>query len=77
MLKAKHYEMKKEEFNYLMGKTRQEIKKELGDGFNYFKSERWTYELGRTWIGKKIILSITFKDERASDFTFYKTFGRA
>lgn len=68
--------MKKENFNHLLGKSRNEIKQELGDGFNYFNNEIWTYEVGKTWFGQKIILSITFKNEKASDLNLTKRFGR-
>ncbi|WP_053073309.1 hypothetical protein [Chryseobacterium sp. FH2] len=68
--------MNKENFNHLIGKTRREIKNELGDEFNYFKNPIWTYELGRTWLGKKIILSLTFKDGKVNEVLVFKTFRR-
>lgn len=73
---TKHNIMKKENFNHLIGKNRHEIKKELGDGFNFFMNDTWTYELGRTWIGKRIILSIVFKDGKVTIVDLYKTFSR-
>lgn len=76
IINPKHNIMEKEKFNYLIGKTRNQIKKEIGDGFNYFENEIWTYELGKTWFGRKTILSITFKEEKASTLHLYKTFGR-
>ncbi|MET3036813.1 hypothetical protein ABXT08_11955 [Chryseobacterium sp. NRRL B-14859] len=68
--------MKKENFNHLIGKNRHEIKKELGDGFNFFMDDNWTYELGRTWIGRKIILSIIFKEGKVAVVDLYRTFSR-
>ncbi|MEI7488460.1 MAG: hypothetical protein WCJ72_13835 [Chryseobacterium sp.] len=72
--------MKKENFNHLMGKSRHEIMQELGNGFNYFNSEIWTYEVVKTWFGRKIILSLTFKadfkDEKVSELNLTKRFGR-
>lgn len=68
--------MKKEAFSYLIGKTRHQVKKEFGDGFNYFENEIWTYELAKSWFGRKTILSITFKEQKASVLHIYKTFGR-
>ncbi|AZA54681.1 hypothetical protein [Chryseobacterium sp. G0201] len=68
--------MKKENFNHLLGKSRHEIMQELGDGFNYFNSEIWTYEVGKTWFGQKIILSLIFKDEKVSELNLTKRFGR-
>nr|WP_315027694.1 hypothetical protein [uncultured Chryseobacterium sp.] len=69
--------MKKEDFNHLIGKTRHEVKQELGDGFNFFTDDTWTYPIGRTWIGKKIILSIGFKDGKVNTIDLYKTFSRS
>lgn len=69
--------MKKENFKHLIGKSRHEIKKELGDGCNFFSDDTWTYELERTWIGRKTILSITFKDGKVAGVNLYKTFGRS
>lgn len=69
--------MKKENFNHLIGKSRHEIKKELGDGFNFFSDDTWTYELERTWIGRKTILSIIFKEGKVARVHLYKTFGRS
>lgn len=68
--------MKKENFNHLLGKSRHEIMQELGDCFNYFNSEIWTYEVGKTWFGRKIILSLTFKDDKVSELNLTKRFGR-
>jgi hypothetical protein len=68
--------MKKEKFNHLLGKSRCEVIKEIGDGFNYFTNTVWTYEVGKTWIGKRIILSIKFKDEKASEVSLSTSFRR-
>jgi hypothetical protein len=68
--------MKKENFNHLVGKTRGEVKTELGDGFNYFTNQIWTYEIGKTWIGKRIILSVTFKDGKVSSVEVHNTFRK-
>ncbi|SEW20691.1 hypothetical protein SAMN05421841_1586 [Chryseobacterium wanjuense] len=71
--------MRKENYNHLVGKTRREIVKEIGcpfNGFNYFRSITWTYEVGKTWLGKKIILSLTFKDEKVSEIMLFKSFGK-
>lgn len=69
--------MKKENFNHLLGKSRNEIIKELGDGFNYFNNEIWTYEVGKAWFFRKIILSLIFKDENVSEIKLSKVFGKS
>ncbi|MBK1896276.1 hypothetical protein JHL15_10970 [Chryseobacterium sp. YIM B02567] len=66
----------KEKFKHLLGKTREEIAQEIGDGFNYPENEVWTYEVGRTWIGRRIILSITFKGKKAAEIAFFKSFRK-
>ncbi|SEH31938.1 hypothetical protein [Chryseobacterium culicis] len=66
--------MNKDNFNYLIGKTRHEVKAEMGDGFNFFKDNVWTYQVGETWLGKKVILSVLFVDNHAANITLHKTF---
>jgi hypothetical protein len=68
--------MMREKFKYLLGKTRREIIEEIGDGFNFEKNEVWTYEVGKTWLGRRIILCIKFKGKNASEITFFKSFRR-
>ncbi|WP_228409770.1 hypothetical protein [Chryseobacterium sp. T16E-39] len=68
--------MMREKFKHLLGKTRDEITKEIGDGFNFHDNEVWTYEVGKTWIGRRIILSIKFKGKNASEIAFYKSFRK-
>ncbi|CAI8881012.1 hypothetical protein [Chryseobacterium sp. IT-36CA2] len=66
--------MNKDNFNYLIGKTRHEVKAEMGDGFNFFKHNIWTYHVGQTWLGKKVILSVLFNGNKAVSITLHKTF---
>lgn len=68
--------MKKENFNHLLGKTRNDIKNELGDGFNYFNSDVWTYEVAKNWLGRRTILSLTFKDNAVFGLEISKTFSK-
>ncbi|MFP3590509.1 hypothetical protein [Chryseobacterium sp. SIMBA_038] len=69
--------MKKENFNHLLGKSRNEIIQELGHGFNYFNNEIWTYEVGKALFFRKIILSLTFKNENVSEIKLSKVFGKS
>lgn len=68
--------MKKELFINLIGKTRYEIGQEMGYGLNRFESEVWIYEVGKTWVGKKIFLSIRFEGEEAWELFLYKSFKK-
>ncbi|SFZ97039.1 hypothetical protein SAMN05216324_13511 [Chryseobacterium limigenitum] len=49
-------------YNDLIGKTREEIVKELGDGFNFYPSDLWTYNLKKNWLGRWVLLYIHFED---------------
>lgn len=71
---GKHKDMNKDNFNYLIGKTRHEVKAEMGDGFNFFKDDTWTYQVGKTWLGKKVILSVVFSNNKAVNVNLYTTF---
>ncbi|ASK32642.1 hypothetical protein CEY12_01885 [Chryseobacterium sp. T16E-39] len=68
--------MKKQLFINLIGKTRYEVAQELGYGFNCFDNEIWIYEVGKTWIGRRVILSIKFENDKASELFLYKTFNK-
>jgi len=68
--------MKKENFTHLVGKSRNQIKQEIGDGFNYFNNDIWTYELEKTWFGRRTIFAITFKDGKAFEIDLFKSFNR-
>ena len=47
----------------LLGKTKKEVLAILGDGFNFYPDNVWTYELGKNWLGKKSVLVVSFKDD--------------
>lgn len=59
-----------------LGKTRLEIAQKLGYGNNCFENDTWIYLMGRTWIGRKSILSIVFKDDKVAEIHIKKTFRR-
>ncbi|EJL69605.1 hypothetical protein [Chryseobacterium populi] len=66
----------KKDFSHLLGSTRIVIKHEMGDGFNYFTNDIWTYELGKTWTGRRIILSVTFENGIAAEVKVFKSFRK-
>ncbi|MEY8758909.1 hypothetical protein [Chryseobacterium tongliaoense] len=68
--------MKKKKFTYLLGRTRIEVKDKLGYGLNYFGSDLWTYELGKDWMGKRIFLSVVFKNEEVAEINIIKRFRK-
>ncbi|WP_251040463.1 MULTISPECIES: hypothetical protein [Chryseobacterium] len=68
--------MKKELFINLIGMTRYEVGQEMGYGLNRFEEDVWNYEVGKTWLGKRIILTLTFKDDKASELSLSKSFKK-
>ncbi|AQW92910.1 MULTISPECIES: hypothetical protein [Elizabethkingia] len=50
-------------YHYLLGKCKREVFVELGEGFNYFPDEVWTYDIKNTWWGKKTVLLLRFEIE--------------
>ncbi|MYY27413.1 hypothetical protein [Elizabethkingia anophelis] len=52
-------------YNILIGKNRNEVLKELGEGFNYYPDNYWFYDMKRSWWGRKTGLLLVFgKDGR-------------
>ncbi|MBK1896277.1 hypothetical protein [Chryseobacterium paridis] len=68
--------MRKKLFFSFLGKTRYEVAQKIGYGYNYFDNDVWIYEVGKTWIGRRVILSIKFDSEKASELSIYKRFGK-
>jgi|GEM_PF-599580 len=48
---------------YLLGKSKKDILNELGDEFNFYPNNIWTYTLKKCWYGKKKILFLYFEKE--------------
>ncbi len=57
----------------LIGKTKNEIFKELGDQFNFFPSNTWIYHLHTNWIGIKTYLIISFDNDIVIKYVKRKT----
>ncbi|EJL69604.1 hypothetical protein [Chryseobacterium populi] len=68
--------MKEKKFTYLLGSTRIEVKDKLGYGFNCFTNDLWTYKLGRTWMGRRVILLLIFKNEEVAEIMVVKKFWK-
>ncbi|WP_419868773.1 hypothetical protein [Chryseobacterium sp. CT-SW4] len=49
-------------YEYLIGKTKNEILKELGDEFNFFPDNTWTYSIKTEWWRKNKTLSLFFQN---------------
>lgn len=68
--------IKKRNYTCLLGRGRIEVKDKLGYGFNCFSNDVWNYKLGKTWIGRRIILFIIFKDEKVAEINVIRKFGK-
>lgn len=68
--------MKDYDYQYLIGKNKSEIKELIGDSFNFFPMDTWSYFIKRTWFGKKKILIILFDGETAVKIFFKWTYGK-
>lgn len=52
-------------YNILVGKSKNEVIQELGEGFNYYPDNYWFYDMKKSWWGKKTALLLIFgKDGR-------------
>lgn len=52
-----------EKYKYLIGKTKLEVISILGQEYNFFPSDYWSYELNKTWWGKKVKLYLEFHQD--------------
>ena len=55
--------MIKNDFQHLLGKSKAELLEELGQDFNYYPSEIWTYTLHTNFFGRKILLLLFFEND--------------
>lgn len=62
--------------DYLIGCSKKEIIRLLGDGFNFYHNEVWTYELYKTWWGKKTILVVFFQNDTVYKKSIIKKYGK-
>ncbi|WP_347218910.1 hypothetical protein [Chryseobacterium sp.] len=44
----------------LIGLSKNEVLLRLGEGFNFYQDNRWSYILSRYWHGRKKVLYIDF-----------------
>lgn len=64
-------------YNYLVGKNKREIVSDLGQEFNFFPSNIWTYTLGKSRFYEKTkYLVIYFKEEIATNIEIKKLYGK-
>lgn len=55
--------MNHKQYQFLIGKNRDQIKDELGEEFNYYPAMIWSYLLKKNWLGRKTVLLLYFKND--------------
>ncbi|WP_034706559.1 hypothetical protein [Chryseobacterium luteum] len=68
--------MIKNKLQYLAGKSKEEILAEMGQDFNYYPAEVWTYILHINWLGRKTVLYLFFENDTAKEFIIKKHYGK-
>lgn len=68
--------LKIQDHKSLIGKTKDEVLKELGCECNYRPLNIWTYLLKRNWIGKKQFLILNFENNRVVNIKTQSSFRK-
>ena len=61
-------------YNILIGKSKNEVIQELGEGFNYYPDNYWFYDMKKSWWGKKTTLLLIFGKDRRVETMSIKTY---
>lgn len=62
------------QYQHLKGMEKCKIKERLGQEFNYYAYDIWTYLLKTTWYGRKTFLNIIFKNDVVIDIRIKNEF---
>lgn len=62
--------------DFLVGCSKKDVIRELGDGFNFYHDTVWTYELYRTWWGRRTILVLLFQEDIVFKKSIIKKYGK-
>lgn len=49
-------------YDHLLGKTKAIILQEMGNQYNHYPMDTWTYRIKTNWIGRKKILMLYFEN---------------
>jgi hypothetical protein len=52
-----------DQYKYLIGKNKEEVVSILGQEFNFYPANIWTYEIHKTLWGKEVILYLDFQND--------------
>lgn len=61
-------------YDYLIGKTKKEVINELGDGFNFYPDNEWTYIFRQDFFFRKEILYVFFNNNIVFETKCRKTY---
>jgi hypothetical protein len=64
------------DYNYLVGKSKKEVLQEMGQEFNFWPSDVWTYTLSRIWIIKSKVLFVYFKNDKVLEIKIKNYYGK-
>ncbi|MCS3868660.1 hypothetical protein J3D55_001576 [Chryseobacterium ginsenosidimutans] len=65
----------KKDYSYLIGKNRKEILEEMGEEYNFFPAEVWTYTLKKL-LFKSRVLFLFFKDDKVLNVKIKNCYGK-
>ncbi|MDR2230134.1 MAG: hypothetical protein LBE39_11765 [Flavobacteriaceae bacterium] len=55
--------MSRQNYGALRGMNKKNILNTLGEGFNFYPRDIWTYDIQKTWWGKKTVVLLIFREE--------------
>jgi len=58
-------------YSHLLGKSKKDILSEMGNQYNHYPSNIWTYQLSKNWFGRKKIMVIYFSDDSVEDIVVH------
>ena len=61
---------------HLIGKTKREILLELGEGYNFFPDNKWSYFQRKDIWYRNVFLMLIFKDNITLDSKIIKTYKK-
>lgn len=68
--------MKKYEFDYLLNQDKEQVVKLLGQEFNFYPSNVWTYALETGSFWRKTVMFIFFENEIVFKIEIKKMYGK-
>ncbi|SEW26451.1 hypothetical protein SAMN05421841_1915 [Chryseobacterium wanjuense] len=67
---------KKNHYQHLMGRDKKQIVYEMGQEFNFYPNNIWTYIIDNGWFGRKTMLLLFFKSEKVYEIKVKNFYGK-